>query len=71
MANMLHMTVTQTCIVGMIDLLGAVGFGCWYSSWGAGLWMGIVLLKTTQLFLAGLDYYGSKMANGACAKPHC
>jgi hypothetical protein len=62
------MTRYQTLGLGMIDGLGAVGFGCWHGSWGAGLWMGIVLLKITQLSIAGADYYGRKMEKEAYAE---
>jgi hypothetical protein len=62
------MTRYQTLGLGIIDLLGAVGFGCWHGSWGAGLWMGIVLLKITQLSIAGADYYGRKIEKEAYAE---
>jgi hypothetical protein len=55
------LTMKQTLGLAAIDLCGAVGFGAWYGSWGAGLWMGVVLLKITQLCIAGADYYGAKL----------
>jgi hypothetical protein len=58
----------QTVILGAIDLLGAVGYGCWHGSWGAGLWMGIVLVKLTQWSVAVADYYSEKGRKEAYAE---
>jgi hypothetical protein len=54
------MTLCQAVMLGTIDLLGAVGYGCWHGSWGAGLWMGIVLLKLTQWSVAVAGHYGEQ-----------
>jgi hypothetical protein len=62
------MTRYQTLMLGTIDLLGAVGYGCWQGSWGAGLWMGIVLLKIPQGGIAVADYYSEKGRKEAYAK---
>jgi hypothetical protein len=62
------MTRYQTLVLGVIDGLGAVGFGWWQGSWGAGLWMGIVLLKITQGAVAVADYYSEKARKEAYAE---
>jgi hypothetical protein len=64
------LTKYHMLMLGTIDLSGAIGFGVWYGSWGAGLWMGVVLLKITQLSIAGADYYGRKAEKEAYAERH-